>query len=177
MPNDDIAQLKIGSLQVGIIGLKETITELASSLTDASEEEIAEELIRQLSQKNYIPQKARADYGLALVREFHKQLGRETGPDGEKQGLVIRLLGQGCAGCQAFNRSIVEVLAELNLAADYEHVTNQKEIDRYGVFQVPALLINEKLVAVGGLPNKTQLIEWFIKNNTRTGKNDRTKPL
>jgi hypothetical protein len=168
MSNEDITQLKIGNLQVGIIGLKETITELASSLTDPSDEEIAGKLIRQLSQKNYIPQKAKEDYGRALVREFHKHLGRDTGPEQKKQGLVIRLLGQGCAGCQAFNRSIVEVLAELHLAADYEHVTDQKEIDRYGVFQVPALLINEKLVAVGGLPNKAQLSEWFIKNNTRT---------
>jgi glutaredoxin len=169
MPNDDITQLKIGSLQVGIIGLKEAITELASALSDASDEEIAEKLIQQISQKNYIPQKARDDYGRSLVREFHKHLGRDPGPEQEKQGLVIRLLGQGCAGCQAFNRSIVEVLAEHHLAADYEHVTDQKEIDRYGVFQVPALLINEKLVAVGGLPNKTQLSEWFIKNNIRTG--------
>jgi hypothetical protein len=168
MSNEDITQLKIGNLQVGIIGLKETITELASSLTEPSDEEIAGKLIRQLSQKNYIPQKAKEDYGRALVREFHKHLGRDTGPEQKKQGLVIRLLGQGCAGCQAFNRSIVEVLAELHLAADYEHVTDQKEIDRYGVFQVPALLINEKLVAVGGLPNKAQLSEWFIKNNTRT---------
>jgi hypothetical protein len=168
MSNEDITQLKIGNLQVGIIGLKEAMVELASSLTDPSDEEIAGKLIRQLSQKNYIPQKAKEDYGRALVREFHKHLGRDTGPEQKKQGLVIRLLGQGCAGCQAFNRSIVEVLAELHLAADYEHVTDQKEIDRYGVFQVPALLINEKLVAVGGLPNKAQLSEWFIKNNTRT---------
>jgi hypothetical protein len=172
LKNDDITQLKIGNLQVGIIGLKETITELAPALAEASEEEIAERLLQQLSRNNYIPSKAKSDYARALVREFHKHLGRDTGTEQKKEGLVIRLLGQGCAGCQAFNRSIVEVLAEHHLAADYEHVTDQKEIDRYGVFQVPALLINEKLVAVGGLPNKAQLSEWFIKNKTRIEKHD-----
>jgi small redox-active disulfide protein 2 len=162
MTNEDIIQIKIGSLPVGILGLKEVMTDLASSLSQAPDQEIERELIQRLSRKNYIPEKAKAEYGQALLKEFKKFLGQpvtESTPD----GLTIRVLGQGCAKCRALSQRIMEVLSELNLAADFEHVTDIKEIARYGVLQSPALLINEKLVAVGGIPSKAQLSEWFIK--------------
>lgn len=165
MPDNDIIQVKIGPLQVGIVGLKDVMTECATSMGKASDEEVAEGLIQRLSKKNYIPEKAKPDYARALVREFRKHLGQEVPPDQEKQGLVIKVLGQGCANCRALSQRILEVLSELNLAADFEHVTDIKEIARYGILQSPALLINQKLVAVGRIPSKTQLIEWFKKTN------------
>ena len=152
MPNEDIIQIKIGSFQVGIIGLKEVMAELASSIAAASDEEVAGELIHRLSKKNYIPEKAKAEYGRALVREFRKHLGQDLPPDPDEPGLVIRVLGQGCANCHALSQRIMEVLAELNLAADFEHVTDIKEIARYGVMQSPALLINQNIIAGGRFP-------------------------
>jgi small redox-active disulfide protein 2 len=163
--SDDITQVKIGTFQVGIIGLKEVMAELAPSMDEASDEELAAELFHRLSKKNYFPEKAKADYSRALVREFRKHLGQDLPPAQEEQGLVIKVLGQGCANCQAFSQRIMEVLSELNLAADFEHVTDIKEIARYRILQSPALLINGKLVAVGRVPSKAQLNEWFKKKN------------
>ncbi|HMK65350.1 MAG TPA: thioredoxin family protein [Thermodesulfobacteriota bacterium] len=163
MGNEDITQVKIGSFQVGIIGLKEALSELSASLAMASEDEIGRVLIQRLSKTNYIPEKAKPDYGRALVREFRKHSGQETTPDQENSELVIRVLGQGCANCHALSQRIMEILSELNLAADFEHVTDIKEIARYGVMQSPALLINGRLAAVGRVPNKSQLTEWIKK--------------
>lgn len=163
MSNENIIQIKIGTFQVGIIGLKEVMAELAAAMSGASDEAVAGELIQRLSRKNYIPERARPEYGRALVREFRKQLGQEVSPAQEEQGLVIRVLGQGCPNCHALTQRIMEVLSELNLAADFEHVTDIKEIARYGVLQSPVLLINGNVVARGTVPNKGQLIEWFKK--------------
>ena len=163
MSTEDIIQIKIGSFQVGIIGLKEVMADLASSMAAASDEEVAGELIQRLSKKNYIPEKAKAEYGRALVREFRKHLGQDVSPAQEEQGLVIRVLGQGCANCQALTQRIMEILIELNLAADFEHVTDIKEIARYGILQSPALVINGNIMARGTVPSKAQLIEWFKK--------------
>ncbi len=163
MSTEDITQIKIGSFQVGIIGLKEVMAELASSMAAASDEEVAGELIHRLSKKNYIPEKAKAEYGRALVREFRKHLGQDVSPSQEEQGLVIRVLGQGCANCHALTQRIMEVLSELKLAADFEHVTDIKEIARYGILQSPALVINGNVMARGTVPSKAQLIEWFKK--------------
>jgi small redox-active disulfide protein 2 len=163
MGSGDITPIQIGNFQVGLIGLKEVMAELASSLSDASDEEMAGALIQRLSPKNYIPEKAKPEYGRALVREFRIFLGQEIPPDREAQGLVIRVLGQGCANCHALSQRIMQVLAELKLAADFEHVTDIKEIARYGILQSSALLINGKIIAKGSVPNKSQLIEWFKK--------------
>ncbi len=163
MANEDITQIKIGTFQVGIIGFQEVMAELAASMAGASAEAVAGELIQRLSRKNYIPERARPEYGRALVREFRKQLGQEISPAQEEQALVIRVLGQGCPNCHALTQRIMEVLSELNLAADFEHVTDIKEIARYRVLQSPALLINGKVVVRGTVPNKGQLIEWFKK--------------
>ncbi len=163
MGSGDITPIQIGNFQVGMVGLKEIMADLAPSFSKASDEEMAGALIQRLSPKNYIPEKAKPEYGRALVREFRKFLGQEIHPDREAQGLVIRVLGQGCANCQALSQRIIEVLAELKLAADFEHVTDIKEIARYGILQSPALLINDKIVAKGSVPSKAQLIEWFKK--------------
>ncbi len=162
MANEDIIQIKIGNFQVGIIGLKDVMAELSPVLAHASDQEVESELIQRLSRKNYIPEKAKAEYGHAFLKEFKKFLGQPV-IESEPAGLTIRVLGQGCANCQALTQRIMEALNELNLAADFEHVTDIKEIARYGVLQSPALLINQKLAAVGQVPSKAQLIEWFKK--------------
>jgi small redox-active disulfide protein 2 len=163
MAAEDVIQIRIGNFQVGMVGLKEIMADLASSFSGASDEEMAGVLIEHLAKMNYIPEKAKAEYGRALVREFKKYLGQEVSGEEENHGLVIKVLGQGCANCQALSQRIMEVLAELKLAADFEHVTDIKEIARYGILQSPALLINNKIVAKGSVPSKAQLIDWIKK--------------
>ena len=96
----------------------------------------------------------------ALVREFRRQLGQIV-PEEKTEGLVIKVLGQGCANCRELTRRIMDIMSELNLAADLEHVTDIKEIARYGVLGSPALLINGKVLSVGTVPSKKQLADWL----------------
>ena len=163
MASDEIIQIRIGGSPIGMVGLTEVMAELASSFSGASDEEMAGALIQRLSKRNYIPEKAKAEYGRALVREFRKYLGQEVSAEEEPHGLVIKVLGQGCANCQALSQRIMEILGELKLTADFEHVTDIKEIARYGILQTPALLINGKIMAKGSVPNKSQLIDWIKK--------------
>jgi|SRR4030043_2421507 len=163
METDDIIQIQIGNFPIGIVGLKEVMAELAPTLANASDEEMAGGLLERLAKRNYIPGKARDEYGQAFAREFKKYLGQEVSAEAETQGVVIKVLGQGCPNCHALTQRIMEVLGELKLAADFEHVTDIKEIARYGILQSPALLINGTLMAKGTVPNKSQLIDWIKK--------------
>jgi len=162
MVDEDITQLKIGTYQVGIIGLKEAVTELTSSLANAPDQEIAIELIRRLSKKNYIPEKSKPDYARALVREFRRQLGQPIQEE-KPAGLVIKVLGQGCNSCRELTQRIMDIMSELNLAADLEHITDIKEIARYRVMGIPALIINGKTLSVGSVPSKKQLTNWLLQ--------------
>jgi hypothetical protein len=160
MVNEEITQLNLGSYQVGIIGMKEAMVELASSLADASDQEVAEALILRLSKKNYIPEKSKPDYARALVREFRKHLGLPV-PEEKPAGLVIKVLGQGCNNCRELTQRIMDVMSELKLAGDLEHVTDIKAIARYGVLGSPGLIINGKVLSVGSVPGKKQLADWL----------------
>ena len=134
--------------------------ELTSSLAKAPDEEIAGELIRRLSKKNYIPEKSKPDYARALVREFRRQLGQPIQEE-KPAGLVIKVLGQGCNSCRELTQRVMDVMSELNLAADLEHVTDIKEIGRYRVMGIPALIINGKILSVGSVPSKKRLADWL----------------
>lgn len=162
MAEEETIQLKIGAFQVGIIGLKKVIADLAPSLANASDGEIAEELIHRLSKKNYIPEKAKSDYAQALVREFRRSLGQEV-VEPSSQGLTIRVLGLGCTNCRTLVNRVMEVLNDLNLTADLEHVTDIKKIAAYKVLGSPALVINDQVVSVGQVPNKKQIASWLSK--------------
>ena len=160
MSDDDFLQINIAGRPIGIIGFKAVFEELAPTLAQSTDDVLAQELVTRLSRKNYFPEKVKAEYGKALVREFRRQLGQPIQEE-KPAGLVIKVLGQGCNNCRELTQRIMDVMTELNLAADLEHVTDIKEIARYRVMGSPALIINGKVMAVGSVPSKKQLIEWL----------------
>lgn len=160
MSDDDLLQVNIAGRPIGIIGFKAVFEELAPTLAQQSDDVLAQELVTRLSRKNYIPEKVKAEYGKALVREFRRQLGQPIQEE-KPAGMVIKVLGQGCNNCRELTQRIMDVMSELNLAADLEHVTDIKAIAQYGVLGSPALIINGKVMAVGSVPSKKKLIEWL----------------
>ncbi len=160
MPEDDLTKIRVNDQLVGIIGLKTMIRQIAQAHAKALDQEIQSELIRSLSQKNYIPDHAREAYGKAFLREFNKFLGRAYEEDAS-EGLEIKILGPGCARCDKLEKEVMEILAEMNLPAHLEHVRDIKEIGQYGVMGTPALIINGTVRAVGTVPPKARIKEWL----------------
>ena len=76
-------------------------------------------------------------------------------------GVQIKVLGPGCPQCDGLEQELMQVMAEINLMADIEHVRDIKEIGKYGVMGTPALIINGKVKSVGKVPQKNKLIEWL----------------
>ena len=64
----------------------------------------------------------------------------------------------------------MDVMVEINLAADIEHVTDAIEIGSYGVMGTPALLINGVVKAVGTIPPKTKLKQWLQETSAKSVK-------
>jgi len=162
MSDDDLSQISIAGRPIGILGFKAVFEALAHTLAQSPDDVLAQELVTRLSKTNYIPEKVKAEYGKALVREFRRQLGQPV-PEEKPTGLVIKVLGQGCNSCRELTQRIMDIMSELNLAADLEHVTDIKEISRYRVMGIPALIINGKILSIGSVPSKKQLTNW-LKN-------------
>jgi small redox-active disulfide protein 2 len=71
--------------------------------------------------------------------------------------MVVKILGIGCARCQELEKRVIDTLAELNIAADIEHVKDLKLFASMGIFMTPGLVIDGKVVAQGKVPSKDDL--------------------
>lgn len=75
--------------------------------------------------------------------------------------LAIKVLGSGCANCKNLENLCKEVVAENNIDATIEKVTELKDIMSYGVMSTPGLVVNEKVIHTGKLPTKSTLTHWL----------------
>lgn len=143
---------------MGITGLKEAIEEV-KALRERPDEEIAQALLNRLKLRNYIPASSYEEYKKAFLREFKRAMGEKVVE--ERTGLSIKILGPGCPSCERLEQTVMEVLVELGLPAEVEHVRDMKEITSLGVFGTPALIINDEVKGVGSLPTRDALKKWL----------------
>ena len=162
MPENSITQIRVGKHPAGIIGLKPVLEAVSKACKGMSDGEIKTELLKRLSQKNYISNNAKEDYGRAFLREYKKFVGEPfEAPDAG--GMHIKVLGPGCHQCDRLEQDLMAVMAELGIAAALEHVRDIAEIGRYGVMGTPGLIINGVVKAVGSVPPKSRLKEWLAE--------------
>ena len=162
MSEDKVTRINVGGHATGIIGLGPIIEEVAKEFKSRTDDEIKDELLNRLSRKNYINSRTRDMYGHAFLREYKKFVG-EPFEDTEAGGLEIKVLGPGCPRCEKLEQDLMAMMAELNIAADLEHVRNPIDIANYGVMGSPGLIINGKVKAVGSIPPSKKLKEWLLE--------------
>ena len=162
MSEDKITRINVGGHATGIIGLGPILEEVAKEFKSRTDDEIKAELLNRLSRKNYINSRTKDMYGHAFLREYKKFVG-EPFEDTEAGGLEIKVLGPGCPRCEKLEQDLMAMMAELNIAADLEHVRNPIDIANYGVMGSPGLIINGEVKAVGSVPPKSKLKEWLLE--------------
>ena len=77
--------------------------------------------------------------------------------------LTVKVLGSGCKKCNDLEAATIEALDELGLKAEIEHVTDFTLIANYGVMSTPALVVNEKVISMGKVLKKDEVIA-LMKN-------------
>ncbi len=162
MAEKDITQIHVANCSVGIIGIKRLVERMAQTHAGKTDEEVQSFMLDQLGKDNYIPNSARDSYGKAFLREFRKFLGQSHAED-TPRGLDIKVLGAGCTQCHSLTQMVMEVLTELEIPAGVDHITDLKEIARYGVMGSPALVINGKVMVVGSVPPRDRVRKWLAE--------------
>ncbi len=61
----------------------------------------------------------------------------------------VKVLGSGCAKCNALEEATRAALAELNMDTTIDHVTDFGQIAAYGVMTTPALVVDGRVVSYG----------------------------
>lgn len=68
----------------------------------------------------------------------------------------VKVLGSGCAKCNALEQATREALAELGMDTAIDHVTDFAQIAAYGVMTTPALVVDGKVVSFGKVLKKDE---------------------
>lgn len=71
--------------------------------------------------------------------------------------MKVQVVGIGCARCNELEKRVRDTLAEMNVAADIEHVTELRQFAAMGIFMTPGLAVDGKVVSQGKVPSKDEL--------------------
>ena len=75
----------------------------------------------------------------------------------------VKVLGSGCAKCNALEDAARAALAELGMDTAIDHVTDFAQIAAYGVMTTPALVVDGKVVSYGKVLNKDEAVALIRK--------------
>jgi len=81
--------------------------------------------------------------------------------------MEIRILGMGCPRCEEVLKRTIEVLAEMNVAADVQKITDIKKIMEYKILGTPGLVINGKVKSAGRIPSKEEIKKWIEEEQNK----------
>ena len=73
----------------------------------------------------------------------------EKAESAKTEGASVKVLGSGCAKCNALEAATKEALTQLGMDTTIEHVTDFAKIASYGVMSTPALVVDGKVVSYG----------------------------
>jgi len=75
----------------------------------------------------------------------------------------IKILGGGCASCKKLLENTKKAVIEMNLPAEIEYITDMEKIMAYGVMRMPALVVDEKVVAMGKALKPADVVKLLKK--------------
>ena len=81
--------------------------------------------------------------------------------------MEIKVFGSGCKGCRTLHQNVLDALAEMNIAANVEYVTDLQKIMEAGIMSMPALAVNDKIVSSGTIPGSPaikKILEHSLEN-------------
>lgn len=74
---------------------------------------------------------------------------------------TIKVLGTGCKSCDKTMGLIKEYVEKHQLDYEVIKVSDLPEIMRYKVMSTPGVVVNERVVHTGSVPDEDQLEEWL----------------
>ncbi|MDD2362117.1 MAG: thioredoxin family protein [Oscillospiraceae bacterium] len=79
------------------------------------------------------------------------------------EGAGIKVLGTGCAKCNALEAATKAALEQLGMDTTIDHVTDFSQIAAYGVMTTPALVIDGKVVSYGKVLKTDEVVKLLQK--------------
>lgn len=78
-------------------------------------------------------------------------------------GASVKILGSGCAKCNALEAATKAALEQLGMDTTLDHVTDFSQIAAYGVMSTPALVVDGKVVSYGKVLKTEEVVKILQK--------------
>lgn len=75
----------------------------------------------------------------------------------------IKILGGGCTSCKKLYENTKKAVAETGITADIEYITDMEKVMAYSVMSMPALVVNEQVVAMGKVLKPAEIVKILEK--------------
>ncbi|MCI8485073.1 MAG: thioredoxin family protein [Lachnospiraceae bacterium] len=83
---------------------------------------------------------------------------------GAKEGTCcIKVLGAGCKSCHEQYENVKQAVKDMGLSIEVEYITDMQKVMEYGVMSMPALVVNEKVAAMGKVLKSNDVITLLHK--------------
>jgi small redox-active disulfide protein 2 len=76
--------------------------------------------------------------------------------------LSIKILGPNYANSKRLEAIVRQVVAATGISARVESVTSPADFLRWPVVATPGLVVNERLVASGRIPDADEIARWLV---------------
>jgi len=73
----------------------------------------------------------------------------------------FKVLGFGCKNCQTTAELIEAKAKQAGVDVTVDKETDMSEIMRYGVMSTPGVVLDEKVIHAGSVPNADTVAEWL----------------
>ena len=81
-----------------------------------------------------------------------------------KDGICcIKVLGAGCKSCHEQYENAKQAIKDMGLSVEVEYITDMQKVMEYGVMSMPAIVVNEKVVAMGKVLKANEVVALLRK--------------
>ena len=81
----------------------------------------------------------------------------------EGEMCCIKVLGAGCKSCHEQYENAKQAVKDMGLSVEVEYITDMQKVMEYGVMSMPALVVNEKVVAMGKVLKAADVVDLLQK--------------
>ena len=79
----------------------------------------------------------------------------------EENRMNIKVLGGGCCKCENLLEAVKEAVAEKEINAEIEYITDMAKIMEYGIMSTPALMVDNKVVSMGRVLKAKEVLKYL----------------
>lgn len=92
-----------------------------------------------------------------------EEITNDCCPESNDGICCIKVLGAGCKSCHEQYENAKQAVKDMGLGLEVEYITDMQKVMEYGVMSMPALVVNEKVVAMGKVLKANEVVALLRK--------------